>query len=1074
MSDAMKYVLPESPYRKKLLLRYLLFGLIGIAVPLSSFAAGAPENLGLGLKQLVENYQNDLMQFRAKISDAKTVQADSAGRVVVNIHLDGTKRVEDVAGALEGLGLEIIAIDPNWRSGVVSAWLPISQATAVAELAGVRSVMLAPPPRKRVGSVTAESAVVEHSQQVNTPGLYTPSGILGNGITVGLVSDSYDKASGVPRASVGVGSGDLPGTGNPDGYTTPVVVLQDDNSSGNTDEGRGMAEIVHDIAPAAHICFSAGGASAATMAQSIRNLRTNAACDIIADDLYFTDEPYFSDGPISQAIDDVVTSTALAGKKVVYFSAAGNEGNYAYSSDVHLVTAAQGLAAAGILNFSNVPSALYAGGFHNLNPGGPITIAMMVTTDSNGQPNVALQWDDPFDVNNGVTTDYNLLVFSATGTYNSSLSGTDNNFSTDEPIELLNPLKANTTYYFVISLASSAPPTATHLHLSSTTGESLSGPYIAYNATNMFGHPTAANANAVGAYVYNTGPNTTVSYNSGEANPPPGPYRPGLEDFTSTGGSLAFYFNSGGTRLTNPVIRQKPEISAADGVDTSFFPSGSGNDYDNDNFPNFFGTSAAAPTAAAIAALVLDAAGGPGSRTPDQIRSIMEQSTFPHDLDPNFCQATASNSTATVQVSANGNSTNDSASSPNFFTVAFTGNSGQTLNQLVIDLTNTPLVFDESVSTGFPFTVGSNPGNVSISSSLSASNQVLTLTFGSTFTPGKTISFGIDRDLSAIDAEGNSADLLAGADIKATVNSSTTLLGAFANQLGAGFTFADGYGLVNAQAAVESVLGPLPPSTSVAANLSTRGLVQTGNNVLIGGFIVQGGPSKNLIIRALGPSLAAFGVANALADPTLELHDSNGTLIASDDNWQDDPNQATKIQAAGLAPANASESALAETLVPASYTAIVRGVNNTTGVGLFEVYDIDSKPPPSQLINISTRGLVQTGDDVLIGGFVINGSTPTNVLVRAIGPSLTAFGISNALADPLIELHDSQGNLITSNDNWQQDSLQATQIQATGLAPGNALESAIVTTLSAGSYTAIVRGANATTGVGLVEVYNLK
>src|ERR1022692_1443502 len=142
MSNAMKYGLPEDPYRKKLLLRYLLFGLIGIAAPLSSFAADVHSNLGLGLKQLVENYQNDQTQFRAKISDAKTVQADNTGRVVVNIHLDGTKGVEDIAATLRDLGLEIIAIDPNWRSGVVSAWLPISQATAVAELAGVRSVML--------------------------------------------------------------------------------------------------------------------------------------------------------------------------------------------------------------------------------------------------------------------------------------------------------------------------------------------------------------------------------------------------------------------------------------------------------------------------------------------------------------------------------------------------------------------------------------------------------------------------------------------------------------------------------------------------------------------------------------------------------------------------------------------------------------------------------------------------------------------------------------------------------------------------------------------------------------------
>lgn len=1070
----MKYILPESPYRKKLLLRYLLFGLIGIAAPLSSFAADVHSNLGLGLKQLVENYQNDQTLFRAKISDAKTVQADSADRVIVNIHLDGTKDVKDVAGILEGLGLEIIAIDPNWRSGVVSAWLPISQATAVAQLAGVRSVMLAPPPRKRVGSVTAESAVVEHTQQVNTPGLYTPSGILGNGITVGVISDSYDKASGVPRASAGVASKDLPGTGNPD-YPTPVVVLLDDGSGGNTDEGRGMAEIVHDIAPAAHICFSTSGNSQTSMAQSIQNLRTQANCDIIADDIYFTDEPFFSDGQIAQAIDTVVTSSALAGKKVVYFSAAGNEGNSGYSSDLNLVSATAGKASAvGTLNFTaSLPNpSTYTNGFHNFNPGGATRIWTKVTTDSSGSATVVLQWDDPFDTGT-VTTDYDFLVFnSTTGNYIANLSSTDDNIANGEPIEMSN-LAKSTTYYLVIGLSADSPSPATHLRFISVSGASISGPDIAYSATSMFGHTTAANANGIGAYAYNNGPNTIANYNSGMANPPPGPYRPQLEDFSSNGGNITIYFDNNGNRLATPSVRQKPELSACDGVDTSFFPPPvSSNDYDNDGFPNFFGTSAAAPTAAAIGALILEAAGGPGSQTPDQMRTLMEQSTFPHDLDPNFCQATATNGTATVQVSANGNNTNYSSSSPNFFTVTFNGNSGETLNKLVIDLTPTLLVFDES-SNGFPLTVGSNPNGVSVSHTLSADNRVLTLTF-TNFVPGDSISFGIDRDFSAINADGNSADYLAGADINATIDSGTTLLGAFANQLGQGFTFADGYGLVNAQAAVESVLGPLPPSTSVAANLSTRGLVQTGNNVLIGGFIVQGGPSKNLIIRALGPSLTALGVSGALADPTLELHDQYGTQIAFDDNWQDDPNQAAQIQAAGLQPTNANESALAETLSPAAYTAIVRGINNTTGVALFEVYDIDSKPPPSQLANISTRGLVQTGDEVLIGGFVINGSTPTNVLVRAIGPSLTAFGISNALADPLIELHDSQGNLITSNDNWQQDSLQATQIQATGLAPSSALESAIVTTLSAGNYTAIVKSANSTPGVGLVEVYNLK
>jgi hypothetical protein len=845
-----------------------------------------------------------------------------------------------------------------------------------------------------------------------------------------------------------------------------VAILQD-GSLGDTDEGRAMAEIVHDIAPAAKICFATAGSTQTSMANAIRNLRTNglALCDIIADDIYFFDEPFFSDGPIARAINDAVTSNALAGKKVIYFSAGGNEGNFAYESDLRRVPST---VSKGSLNFSTVPANLYAGGFHNFDSTGGTRIAMTVKTDASGPPTVVLQWDDPFDAG-AVTTDYNLLVFNGTtGSYLSSRSSKDDNFFTDEPIET-SDLAVNTTYYLVIALATSNPPPATHLKVVSVSGDSLSGPDIAYNATAMFGHPTAANANAVGAYEYNTGPDFTPNYNPGMLNPPPGPYRPALEGFSSTGGSIPFYFDGNGNRLVNADIRQKPEFCAADGVDTTFF----GSDFDNDKFPNFFGTSAAAPTAAAIGALILDAAGGPGSRTADQVRSLMEQSVFPHDLDPNVCTATATNGTATVQVIANGNSTNDSASSPTFFTVTFSGNAGETLNQLIVDLTNTPLIFDESVDLGFPFTVGSNPGGIAVSHTLSPNNRILTLTFGNTFHPGQSISFGIDRDIGALSppSGGNSADLLAAADIKATVDSSTILLGAFANVLGTGFTFADGYGLLNAQSAIQSILGPLPGSSSVATNLSTRAITLTGDNVLIGGFIVQGPSSKNLIIRAIGPSLSAFGVAGPLADPTVELHNQNGAVIAFDDDWQDDPDQATAIQNAGRAPGNPKESALAETLAPGPYTAIVRGTNNTTGVALVEIYDIDSQPAASQLVNISARAPVQTGDNVMIGGFIITGSDPTNVIIRGIGPSLTAHNVAGALPDPFIELHDGNGSLVTSNDNWQQDSLQAVQIQAAGLAPGNALESALFMTLNPGAYTAIVKGAQSTTGVGLVEVF---
>lgn len=1028
----------------------------------------APENLGLGLKQIVELYQQDQTQARSQVASSRAIMSDSSGRVVVNIYLDGKIAPEQMAAQLVDLGLEIMAVETRWRSGVISAWLPIAKSISVANLPGVQSVMLARRPVRRVGAVTAESSVVEHAFEVNTPGTVTTQGILGRNISVGLVSDSYDTANGVPRASVAVAAGDLPGPGNPDGYTQPVVVLKDDTSASSTDEGRGMAEIVHDIAPAAKICFSASGDTQATMAASIRNLRTSSQtqCDVIVDDIGFADEPFFSDGILSQAIDDVVTSNALAGKKVSYFSAAGNSDNRGYAADANIISSAAAQPYRGNVKLTSVPSTLYAGGFQNIGSNAAPAIVMPVTTGSD-PGEIVFQWDDPFN-SGSVTTDYNLLVFAQNGNYLSSVSGIDNNLSTGQPLEVVD-LAANTSYQLVISLRTGAPPTAQHLRMISYGGGTITGPYFTGNIISLFGHPSAVNANAVSAYIYSNTPDTVANYNPGKLNPPPGPYEPVPESFNAKGGALPFYFNAQGQRLASPEIRSKPEFAAADGVDTSFFPADPGSDYDNDGFPNFFGTSAAAPNAAAFAALLLEAAGGPGSRTPAQVRSILEQTAMPHDLDPNFSIATASGGSASVQVNASGDDSNESATSPNFFTVTFNGGAGETLNQLTIDLTNTALVFDQRTDLGFPFTIGQNNGGVSVTPTLSADNRVLTLTFGNTFTPGKTISFGIDRDLAAITAGGNSADLLAGADMTAIVDSGQTLYGAFANALGNGFAPTDGYGLADARAAVQSIVGKKSSGSGVPGNLSTRGTVGTGDNVLIGGVIIDGTAAKKVIVRAMGPSVPVPG---ALQDPTLQLFDGNGQQIAFDDNWQDDQNQATQIQATTIPPSDPRESALVETLNPGNYTAIVRGAGNTTGIALVEVYDLDAKPAASRLANIATRGTVQSGDNVMFGGFIlVNG--PATMVVRAIGPSLAAF-FPGVLADPSLELRNGQGTLIASNDNWQQSSLQAVQVQQIGLAPTSPVESAIITTLNAGNYTTIVRGARGTTGVALVEVYDLQ
>jgi len=258
-------------------------------------------------------------------------------------------------------------------------------------------------------------------------------------------------------------------------------------------------------------------------------------------------------------------------------------------------------------------------------------------------------------------------------------------------------------------------------------------------------------------------------------------------------------------------------------------------------------------------------------------------------------------------------------------------------------------------------------------------------------------------------------------------------------------------------------------SIAYLSNISTRALVQTGNQALIAGFIVSGTGSKKLIMRALGPTLSSFGVTGVLQNPTLELRDSGGALIAFNDNWGDSPNKQQIIDA-HLAPPNAAEPAILATLGPGNYTAIVRGLNNTTGIAVVEGYDIEPGTT-SQLANISTRGLVQTGTKVMIAGVIVGGNAGQKVIVRALGPTLSQFGVANALADPTLELRDINGNLIQSNDNWR--STQQAEIMATGLQPPNDAESAIVATLTPSNFTMIVRGVNNTTGVALVEVYRL-
>jgi hypothetical protein len=245
---------------------------------------------------------------------------------------------------------------------------------------------------------------------------------------------------------------------------------------------------------------------------------------------------------------------------------------------------------------------------------------------------------------------------------------------------------------------------------------------------------------------------------------------------------------------------------------------------------------------------------------------------------------------------------------------------------------------------------------------------------------------------------------------------------------------------------------------------------------MIGGFIIRGNVPKPVVLRGLGPSLVNSGIpaAAVLNDPVLELHGSSGALITSNDNWKESP-QKSQIEGTVFQPTDDREAVILATLPPAAYTVVLKGAGGTSGIGLVEVYDND-QAVDSDLANISTRGFVLTGNSVMIGGFTLGGNnSPTRIAVRALGPSLTAFGLSNVLADPTLELHNANGTIMVSNDDWQSDAASAALLTANGLGLPDPKESGIFTSLAPpGQFTAIVAGKNGGIGIALVEIYNLK
>lgn len=895
-----------------------------LASPGFAVAKDFVPNLGGGLNELARAAGGAQPSGVSQSKIQHLVKLDGTGRALVKILLDGKVSGASVAQALRNrTDVEILATDMKFRgTGVIEAYVPASALVSIAKSPGVDTVVPSGQAMTNVGAATTQ-AIVQH--RINR----LPAGVDGSGITVGVLSDSYDtRVSPRTDAAADVASADLPGVGNPLGNIEPVVVLEELHTPG-LDEGRAMLQVVHDLAPKARLGFATAFKGEVSFVNNIRalagfpdapNFVPGFKADVIVDDIFYFTEPFFQDGIIAQAADEV----AAAG--VVYFASAGNRpGPQSYDARPSIVAARP---ADSTLNFTGVDPALYAGGFHDFDDSlNGVDIAQTIQATANSK--IIFQWNEPYDsrpptpigapiasgtgtvppsgesrftfvgtvgqaleifidsdrsttgiphpdltfalvgpdgrevrfVDEGtnpefiqfspriagthtvivrsfaaeqfgdflyrvqpvdpgaprVLTDYNILLFLPDGTFAGALA--EPNLTTNRPLEL-GQFREGGTFQLVIARGNrptASPNVADRIRYVGVDVVTVQE-YFKYLSPVTFGHNSARGSMGVAAYGFYA------------------PFAP--QTFQSPGPST-IYFDANGVRLSSVETREKPDLAAMDGGNNTFF--GSDTPADDDTLPNFFGTSAAAPHAAGIAALVLDAAGGPGSVRPNRMRTILQQSAFPHDLDPFFARGLAVSPGSSLSFTAQ----SDQSASGQFDANAFTLTQFGSRNVLSLGInggngnpTQSPrgIVFDERPTTGQPFVIGRtrgiSPAEVTATLSLPAAppgvagqwNQ-LNLRFApGSFGVNNLISFGIDRDeadgaggLAA--AGGNSADLLGegvlipsgvlapgGATFFGTLDNNSTFSGAFFNSIGTGYSRADGYGFINAEAAVNAVL----------------------------------------------------------------------------------------------------------------------------------------------------------------------------------------------------------------------------------------------------------------------------
>ncbi len=534
------------------------------------------KKLGFDLISLQKEYESNLKQ---NDEDEALLQSSNLSLMEGNLVVIDAVAVEDVEtllADLQKLGMQ----NASSFGSIVSGLFPIE---SIDELANLGSLKFAKPAISitNVGSTTSQADAA-----MNADIARSSFGVDGTGVTVGVLSDSYDDLGG---ASADVASGDLPGAGNPLGNTIPVNVLADSSASGNIDEGRAMLQLVHDVAPGAKLAFHTANGGQANFANGIINLANEAGSDVIVDDIIYFDEPMFQDGIIAQAVDTVV------GNGVSYFSSAGNNGRDAYES---------------AFNPSGEVSSL--GEFHDFDPGAGVDVLQSITIPVDSGFSMSFQWDSPFfSVSGGAGSpnDLDIFVFDSTG--NSVLAGSrDFNIGAD-PVESLSFFNDGSfgTDQFNIAISNFDGPNPDLMKYVIFDRNITINEFDTASGT-LYGHANANGAQAVGAAFYQD----TPRFGTDPAV---------LEDFSSPGPTPILFETDGTPTLE---LRQKPEIVAPDGTNTTFF----GEDTDGDGFPNFFGTSAAAPHAAAVAALMLEAAPG---KNPADIYTALENTALDMD-DP--------------------------------------------------------------------------------------------------------------------------------------------------------------------------------------------------------------------------------------------------------------------------------------------------------------------------------------------------------------------------------------------------------------------------------------------------------